>query len=93
MDRTPSIRWLRAGMYSFIAALPMLAACIACGVAHGPKAITIVFVVLFVLCGVAGFVFVWVGARKSRAENQRLVNEAQAKRELALTARSSARAR
>jgi hypothetical protein len=93
MDRTPSMRWLRAGMYSFIAGLPMLAACIACGVAHGPKAITIVFGVLFVLCGVAGFVLVWVGGRKSRAENQRLVNEAQAKGELVPNARAITRAR
>jgi hypothetical protein len=81
MDRTPSMRWLRAGMYSFIAGVPMLAACVACGVAHGPRAVTIAFGVLFVLCGVVGFALVWVGGRKSREENQRLVNRPTAKPE------------
>jgi hypothetical protein len=39
--------------------------------------------VLVVLCAAAGFVLIWIGAGKGRAENERLVAEAraQAKRE------------
>ncbi len=83
MDQSPSLRWARAGMVLFIGGVAMLAAAIATGASHGPKAVSVIFIVLMVLCGVAGFVLIRVSAGKSREENKRLVAEAQsrAKRE------------
>lgn len=77
MSRSPSVRWALAGMLAFFCGVAMLAASIATGASHGPKVLSGIFLVLMVLCGVAGFLLVRVSARKSREENQRLVAEAQ----------------
>jgi hypothetical protein len=54
----------------------MFAAAVATGAAHGPRSLSVVFVVLMVVFGVVGFTLGLVGAAKSRAETQRLVAQA-----------------
>ena len=75
MDRSPSVRWALAGMVAIFGGVAMLAAAIATGASHGPKVLSGIFLVLMVLCGVAGFLLVRVSAGKNREETQRLVDE------------------
>jgi hypothetical protein len=79
MDRSPSLRWMRAGVLMVWAGVAMLAACVATGVAHWPRVLTGTFLVLMVVCGLVGFCFVAIGASKGRAENQRLLDQVRAR--------------
>lgn len=78
MIRSPSFRLARVGVVMFFCGVAMLAAAIATGASHGPKVLSGIFLVLMVLCAVAGFILVRVAAGKMREENARLVAEAQA---------------
>lgn len=81
MSRPASIRWFRAGLGTLFAGAAMLAGAIATGSTHGPMALTVVFGVLAVLCALAGFILSRIGAKRARAENQRLVAQARARAE------------
>jgi hypothetical protein len=63
----------------FVAGAVMFAGALATGIAHGPTAIVGLFIVLLVLCFLAGFILILIGARKGRAENQRLLAQVQAR--------------
>lgn len=77
MIRSPSFRLARVGVVMFCAGVAMLAASIATGASHGPRVLSGTFLVLMVLCGLAGFILFRVSAGKMRQENARLVAEAQ----------------
>jgi hypothetical protein len=79
MERPSSIRWMRAGAGMFVAGAVMFACALATAVTHGPATIAGLFIVLLVLCGLAGFILILIGARKGRAENQRLLAQVQAR--------------
>jgi hypothetical protein len=63
----------------FGAGAAMFAASVASGVAHAPLVVSVIFGVLMVLCGVAGFILIRVGAVKSRAETKQIVAQAAAR--------------
>lgn len=81
MDQQPSIRWLRIGVAILGVGVVMFAASIATGVAHLSKWVSGTFLVLMVVCALVGFALTLIGASKSRAENRRLVAQAQARAE------------
>jgi hypothetical protein len=77
MDRPPSIRWMRVGVTAFCGAGAMIAGAVATGATHGPGALVVVFIVLVLVFALVAFGLIAVGASKSRAENRRLVAQAQ----------------
>ena len=77
MIRSPSFRLGRVGVAMFFCGVAMLAAAIATGASHGPAVLSGTFLVLMVLFGLAGFIIIFIAARKMRGENARLVAEAQ----------------
>jgi choline-glycine betaine transporter len=79
MDRSPSSRWMRTGVLMVWVGVAMFAACVATGVAHGPRVLSGTFLVLMVVCALVGFCFAAIGASKGRAENQRLLEQVRAR--------------
>lgn len=78
MDRSPSLRFLRAGFGMIIVALAMFAAAVATGAAGGPKILSGVFLVFMVLCAVLGLILGLVARAKGRIETEQLRAQAAA---------------
>lgn len=79
MPRSPSLRFLRAGLGMIILGLAMFAAAVATGAAGSPKILSGAFLVLMVLCAVLGFTFGLVARAKGRVEIEQLRAQAAAR--------------
>jgi len=87
MDKSPPKRWLWTGAALFWCAVVMLAVSVITFSAHAPRFVSVTFSALMLLCGVAGFILVGIGASKARKENQELAARAIAKARAATRAR------
>lgn len=72
MNRSPSLRFLRAGFGMILLALAMFAAAVITGAAGGPKIVSGVFLGLMVVCAVFGFILGLVARAKGRVEIEQL---------------------
>ncbi len=87
MDKSPPKRWLWTGAALFWCAVVMLAVSVITFSAHAPRFVSVTFFALMLLCGVAGFILIGIGASKARKENQELAARAIAKARAATRAR------
>jgi bacteriorhodopsin len=89
MDKPPSIRWLRAGVAMLWCGGAMFVVFVITGLAHAPRLVSGIFLVLCPLCALVGFVLAGVAAGKGQREVRQLHDQAISKARAAARARRS----
>jgi hypothetical protein len=89
MDKPPSVRWLRAGVAMLWCGAAMFGLFVITGLAHAPRLVSGIFLVLGPLCALVGFVVAGVAATKGKREMRQLRDQAIAKAQAAAQARRS----
>lgn len=79
MERSPSVRFLRAGFRMILVGMAMFAAAVAIGAAGGPKILSGIFMVLMVVCAAVGSVFGLIARSKGRVEIEQIKAQAAAR--------------
>jgi uncharacterized membrane-anchored protein len=72
MDKSSPRRWLWTGAAMFWCAVVALVVSVIAFGTHAPRFVSVIFFVLMLLCAVAGFILIGIGASKARKENQEL---------------------